>query len=208
MDHITPQFKQMLHVNADRSFYVQWVDRLDELYQVVNDWIIKMDLTADAHEMRRIASWLAPCLCTKRESKKSKLQEVSQAPEGTWRQLISQMYQLYEKDPMHKIMGTGHSDLERQLSAARCRKGQFSPRRGNERQILDQGLGYLFRHLNTIGLSTERQKYVVLELFKALRYDGFPDMPTARAYKIIERLRKQTIPMPDTYLDELVASPN
>ena len=208
MNHITPQFEQMLQVNADRSFYIQWVDRLDELYQAVNDWIIKLDLTADADELRRIASWLAPCLCTKHASTISRPVKTFQAPKGTWRQLITQMYQLYEKDPVHKIMGTGHSDLEHQLAAARHRKGQFNPRRGNERQILDQGLGYLFRHLDTIGLSTERQKYVVLELFKALRYDDYADMPTARAYEIIERIRKQTIPMPDTYLDELVASPN
>ncbi len=208
MAHVTRQFEQMLHVNADHSFYIQWIDHLDELYQAVNDWINKINLIDDADEMRRIASWLAPCLCTKHKSSSPKLMERSSAPEGHWRQLITQMYQLYEKDPVHKIMGTGHSELEHHLAVARHRKGQFNPRRGNERQILDQGLGYLFRHLDAINLSTERQKYIVLELFKALDYDGYRDMPTAQAYAIIERIRKQTISLPDTYLEQLVASPN
>lgn len=196
MSTVPKHIAKILRVNAHPRFILSWVDHFDEIYATINRWIDKVQLQDDREELQKVAAWMVPYLCAEPGERQAISPPDVKHFEHAWQHILDDMDRMYQNDPSHKLLGRGHSDLEHKITAAKRRHESYVPKRGERRKILDQGIGRLFWRLETIGKDPTTQEYAVLELFKMFNFDGFPEMPTDKAYNIINRMRRAALKHP------------
>ncbi len=201
MASVPKHIEKILRINAHPKFYVQWIDRLDLIYDKINRWIDKVGLADDREEVQKIAAWIVPYLCADPEERLEFSEMELKRRKEAWKEILDDLERMYKNETLYVWLGMGRSDLEHKIAVAKKQYEHYLPRRGGRRKILDQGLDFLFWRMDETGKDPSAQEFAVLELLKAFCFDGFPDMPTARAYSIISRMRKAAMKQPKAPLE-------
>ncbi|UCH11578.1 MAG: hypothetical protein JSU61_06725 [Fidelibacterota bacterium] len=201
MGHVPTHIEDILKVNAHPKFYVQWIDHLDEIYAKIEQWIEKAGLTSDREEMEKIAAWIVPYLCSD-PGERPKISDMdSKHVREAWKEILDDLESMHRNKTLYGWLGVGQSELEHKIAIARKQYRHPIPRRGSHRKILDQGLDFLFWRMEEIGKDAAEQEFAVLELFKTFCFDGFPEMSTAKAFGIVDRIRKEALKQPRVEFD-------
>lgn len=201
MTTVPKHIEKILRINAHPKFYVRWIDRLDVIYTKINRWIDKVGLAGDREEMQKIAAWIVPYLCADPDERLKFSEMEAKQFKDSWKEILDDLERMYKNEALYVWLGMGQSDLEHKIAVAKKQYEHFFPRRGGRRKILDQGLDSLIWRMDEIGKAPSEQEFAVLELFKTFQFCDFPDMPTAKAYEIIGRIRKAAMKQPRVPLE-------
>lgn len=203
MAKIPAHIEKILKVNAHPRFYVRWLDHFDEIYNKINRWIDRAGLDSDREEMQKIAAWIVPYLCSDPDERPKISEMDAQHFKEEWKQILDDLESMYKNETLYVWLGMGRSDLERKITVAKRQYEHYLPRRGSRRKILDQGLDFLFWRMEDTGKDRMEQQFAVLELFKTFDFASFSDMPTAKAYGIINRIRNKALKQPRVEFDQM-----
>ncbi|MFB0515492.1 MAG: hypothetical protein ACETWG_02670 [Candidatus Neomarinimicrobiota bacterium] len=201
MAHVPKHIEKILRINAHPKFYVRWIDRLDVICAKINQWIDKAGLAGDREEIQKIAAWIVPYLCVDPDERLKFSETEVKHHQESWKGILDDLERMYKNETLYVWLGMGQSDLEHKIAVARKQYEHFLPRRSSRRKIVDQGLDSLFWRMDEIGKDPAEQEFAVLELFKTFQFCHFPEMPTAKAYKIIGRIRQEALKHPRVPLE-------
>ena len=203
MGKVPKHIEVILKVNAHPRFYVRWIDHLDEIYVKINQWIDKSGLDHDREAMQKIAAWIVPYLCSD-PGEGSRISEMdAQHFREAWKEILDDLECMHRNRTLYVWLGMGQSELEHKIAIAKKQYQHYMPRRTPRRKILDQGLDFLFWRMDDIGKDPTEQEFAVLELFKTFSFHKFSEMSTARAFQIINRIRKEAMKQPRVKFDPL-----
>ncbi len=196
-DHII----QIMHINAHPKFFIEWIDRLDELYIRLGSWMKKVGLEQDRAEIEKIVAWLIPHLCSEANTDPKSDLESETESRAEWKQILDGLNRFYHDDPAHRSLGLRKGNLERKIELAKKKADYFQPKRGQQRRVIDRGLDMLVWRMEDLEMEASTQRYALLELFKIFGFAPFQEKSTTSAYEVINRIRTDALTHPRTELD-------
>lgn len=206
MAPVPKHIEDILRVNAHPRFYVQWIDRLDEIYRAIGRWIDRAGLQEDREELEKIAAWIVPYLCTDPKARPKISDMDAEHFRESWKEILDDLERMHRNKTLYTWLGMGQSELEHKIAVARKQSQHVIPRRSPHRKIMDQGLDALFWRLEDLGKDAHEQEFAVLELFKTFDFSCFKDVSTDKAYQIVHRIRKAALRQPRIEIEELVGT--